>query len=116
MGRVETREKEKFRSKLKKSEKEGKKPDNPSRIEGKYGSEEDRLGEGGMDLGLSDKKAKEKVFGKKRSLLETLQLQDEDKKKRKKAEKTVPKFMKSGVTIKYRGGGIVSKSRPTKYI
>ena len=116
MGRVETREKEKFRSKLKKSEKEGKKPDNPSRIEGKYGSEEDRLGEGGMDLGLSDKKAKEKVFGKKRSLLETLQLQDEDKKKRKKAEKTVPKFMKSGGTIKYRGGGIVSRSRPTKYV
>ena len=113
MGRVETREKEKFRSKLKKSEEQGKKADNPSRIKGRFGKEIDRSGAGGMDIAMSDKKAKEKVFGKKRSILDTLLLQGEDQKKRKKA---MPKFMKSGGMIKYRGGGIVSRSRPTKYV
>jgi hypothetical protein len=104
MSRSETKKRQKLRTKIKKSIKEGKKPNNPLRIKGRFGMEEDRLGMGGMDLALSDKKAKEAVFGKKRSILDTLLMAAEAEKARKKASKTVPKFMNMGGVIPGRGG------------
>ena len=101
MSRSETKKRQKLRTKIKKSIKEGKKPNNPLRIKGRFGMEEDRLGMGGMDLALSDKKAKEAVFGKKRSILDTLLLQGRAEKARKKI---MPKFMNMGGVIPGRGG------------
>ena len=101
MSKSKTKERQKLRTKIKKSIKEGKKPNNPLRIKGRFGMEEDRLGMGGMDLALSDKKAKEAVFGKKRSILDTLLLQGRAEKARKKI---MPKFMNMGGVIPGRGG------------
>ena len=101
MSRSETKKRQKLRTKIKKSIKEVKKPNNPLRIKGRFGMEEDRLGMGGMDLALSDKKAKEAVFGKKRSILDTLLLQGRAEKARKKI---MPKFMNMGGVIPGRGG------------
>ena len=101
MNKSKTRKKQKLRTKIQKSIKEGKKPDNPLRIKGRFAGERDRLGSGGMDLAMSDKAAKESIFGKKRSLLDTLLIQAMDEKKRKKV---VPKFMNMGGVIPGRGG------------
>ena len=62
----------------------------------------------GIATGAVDPKTKKQIVSKDRDI--------PTRKQEKERAKLAKKEIKSGGMIKYRGGGIVSRSRPTKYI